>query len=83
MEATGCYHLQLAIFLYEEGICVSVVNPLQIKRFSQMKLHKLKTDKADARIIAQYGANYIKNNDKAPLTYRDYGNYYSFESFIL
>lgn len=34
MEATGVYSLQLAIALYEKGIKVSVVNPLQIKRFA-------------------------------------------------
>ncbi len=57
MEATGVYHLQLATFLYESGVKVSVVNPLRIKRFSQMKLRKNKTDKADAEMIALFGYN--------------------------
>lgn len=55
MEATGCYHYQLALFLYEKGIRVSVVNPLVIKRFIQMKLNQIKTDKSDAKMICWYG----------------------------
>ncbi len=51
MEATGVYSLQLAIALYEKGIKVSVVNPLQIKRFAQTKLKRSKTDKVDAFLI--------------------------------
>jgi transposase len=54
MEATGIYHLRLAKFLYSKEIAVSVVNPLRIKRFSQMHLRRNKTDKADAQIISLY-----------------------------
>lgn len=55
MEATGVYHLRLACWLSEKGIAVSVVNPLVIKRFSQMRLTRAKTDRSDARMIAAYG----------------------------
>jgi len=55
MEATGCYHLQLANYLYENGLKVSVENPLVVKRFIQMKQQKVKTDKHDARMISLYG----------------------------
>ncbi|RKS42822.1 transposase [Gillisia mitskevichiae] len=54
MEATGCYHYCLAQFLYENNFKVSVVNPLSIKRFIQMKLSKVKTDKSDAKAIYEY-----------------------------
>jgi transposase len=54
MEATGYYHYSLAQFLYEQGVMVSVVNPLSVKRFIQMKLSKVKTDKADAKAICEY-----------------------------
>lgn len=54
MEASGPYYYQLACFLSQQGIPVSVVNPLVIKRFSQMKLQRTKSDKADARIISEY-----------------------------
>jgi len=55
MEATGVYHLHLALYLSERSIAVSVVNPLVIRRFSQMQLRRAKTDKADAQQIALYG----------------------------
>jgi len=55
MEATGYYHYRLAQYLYKQGVLVSVVNPLSVKRFIQMKLAKVKTDKSDARAICEYG----------------------------
>lgn len=54
MEATGVYHVQLADFLFGKGIFTSVVNPLVIKRFIQMNLRRIKTDKADAEMICKY-----------------------------
>ena len=54
MEATGYYHYRLAQFLYKNKVLVSVVNPLSIKRFIQMKLAKVKTDKSDAKAICEY-----------------------------
>lgn len=55
MEATGYYHYRLAQFLFKSGVRVSVVNPLSVKRFIQMKLAKVKTDKSDAKAISEYG----------------------------
>jgi len=55
MEASGPYHLQLSTFLFENKIFVSVLNPLIIKRYSQMLLIRAKTDKKDAQTIANYG----------------------------
>lgn len=55
MEATGVYHTLLALRLYEAKRQVSVCNPLVIKRYSQMKLTRAKTDKADARLIRMFG----------------------------
>ena len=54
MEATGYYHYRLAQFLDKKGAAVSVVNPLFVKRFIQMKLAKVKTDKSDAKAICDY-----------------------------
>lgn len=56
MEATGCYHQMLAMFLHSKGFLVSVVNPLIIKRFIQMKLRRVKTDKSDALMIFNYAS---------------------------
>ena len=55
MEATGYYHYRLAQYLYKQKVLVSVVNPLSVKRFIQMKLAKVKTDKSDAKAICEYG----------------------------
>ena len=55
MEASGPYYLPLALFLHDSDCHVSVVNPLVIRRFAQMKLIRAKTDKKDAMVIAQYG----------------------------
>jgi transposase len=54
MEATGYYHYQLAYHLLESGIKVSVENPLLVKRFIQMRLSKIKTDKSDSKLICAY-----------------------------
>lgn len=55
MEATGYYHYALASFLVEKCIAVSVENPLSVKRFIQMRLSRVKTDKSDAKMICLYG----------------------------
>lgn len=61
MEASGPYYLPLASYLYNKGYKVVVENPLVIKRYSQMKLYRAKTDKKDAQTIAQYASsNQIK-----------------------
>ena len=55
MEASGPYYLQLARYLSGRGIALSVVNPLVIRRFCQMRMSRAKTDKKDAMMIAEYG----------------------------
>lgn len=54
MEGTGPYYVALALHLNLQGISVSVVNALVIKRFIQMHLEKNKSDKKDARWICEY-----------------------------
>ena len=54
MEATGVYHARLALFLHAAKRRVTVVNPLIIKRFAQMQLARVKSDKADAKLVRQY-----------------------------
>lgn len=55
MEASGPYYFKLAFFLYQHDIKVSVVNPLVIRRFCQMRMIRTKTDKKDAMMIMEYG----------------------------
>ena len=55
MEASGPYYLKLATHLYEQNIKVSVVNPLVVRRFCQMRMMRTKTDRKDASMIREYG----------------------------
>src|ERR1700748_179295 len=45
MEATGGFGDDLALFLHEHQITVSVVNPLRVKAFGQSEMVRTKTDK--------------------------------------
>lgn len=58
MESTGTYHCRLAYFLYERGVKVSVVNPLQVKRYAQTLMLRTKTDKADSKLLAEFGKTF-------------------------
>jgi transposase len=66
MEVTGTYHMVLFTKLIELGYSASVVNPLIINRYSQMKLSRAKTDRVDARIIAEFGYNQKPELSKLP-----------------
>jgi transposase len=56
LEATGTYGLAVATYLHDQGHPVSIVNPAQIKAFAATLLTRNKTDRADARLIARFGA---------------------------
>lgn len=58
VEATGPYHLRLVHALIEANVAVSVVNPLSVKRFSQVLANITKTDARDAVLIACYGQQF-------------------------
>lgn len=54
LEATGTYGESLALFLYQAGHTVSVVNPAAIKAFAGSRLSRTKTDRVDAELIARF-----------------------------
>lgn len=54
MESTGSYHEQLACWLHEQGLTLSVVNPLLVKRFAEANRLRNKTDGGDAKCLAQF-----------------------------
>lgn len=58
MEATGNYYEPIARFLHEQGIFVSVVNPMLINDFGGNTLRRPKTDKKDAVKLALYALTY-------------------------
>ena len=55
MEATGVYYEDLAYFLYHKGQKVSVQLAQKIKYFAKSCNLKTKTDKVDAKMIAEFG----------------------------
>ena len=54
MEATGVYHFDLAVKLYEAGAPVSVINPARFKKFSELMLTQSKTDGIDAGLLSEF-----------------------------
>lgn len=54
MEATGTYHEALAEHCHAQGYRVCILNPAVIAKFADVELRRVKTDKADAKVIAAY-----------------------------
>lgn len=54
LEATGSYGEPLALFLFEAGIRISLVNPAAVRAFANAGLSRTKTDKVDAELIARF-----------------------------
>ena len=74
MESTGSYHCPVVAALLENGIFVSVVNSLRMKRFCSQSIRKVKTDRIDAMQIALYGLAYWQELQPTRLpedTYRE------------
>lgn len=54
IEATGVYHLQLALMLRANGVEVMVVNPRVAKDFARAMSNRSKTDEVDAWTLLEY-----------------------------
>jgi transposase len=54
LEATGSYHLDLALALDAGGVALMVVNPKAAKRFAEALLSRTKTDAVDAAVLAEF-----------------------------
>jgi transposase len=54
LEATGVYHLQLALTLRAGGARVMVINPRVAKDFGRALGNRSKTDKVDAETLLEY-----------------------------
>jgi transposase len=55
VEATGGYERRLAEACAEKGLPLIIVSPLQVRQFAKAQGIIAKTDKIDARLIAQFG----------------------------
>lgn len=54
MEATNIYHEALADFLHQHNIIVSIINPKCSANFTKTDNLRSKTDKIDAKMLADY-----------------------------
>ena len=72
LEATGHYSYNILGFLLSKGLPTFVLNPLQTSQFRKaLTLRKTKTDKVDAKTIADILAS---NLDLTPYTYTAFQN---------
>jgi transposase len=68
MEATGVYHEHLAYYLAEQHQRVTIVLPTKMKNYVRSLDIKSKTDRLDARAIAQFGLERMLQPWQAPST---------------
>ena len=58
LEDTGHYHYPVVKYLVDNGMFVSTVNALRMKKYCSQSIRKAKTDRIDAIRIASYGLTY-------------------------
>jgi transposase len=56
VEPTGGYELGLVAFAYEQGWAVSLPNPRQVREWANGIGKRAKTDRVDAKLLAQFAA---------------------------
>ncbi len=74
IEATGAYHLPVLSQLKENDLYVSVINPFLMKEYRCKGLRKAKTDRLDAKLIANYGIDnwyHLENYEVSEETYQE------------
>lgn len=67
MEATGGYEATLACALQAAGLPVAVVNPRQARYFAKSMGRLAKTDRIDARMLAEFAQVLVRRDDLASL----------------
>jgi transposase len=65
MEATGGYEAALACALQAAGLPVAVVNPRQARDFAKSMGQLAKTDRIDARVLAEWAGVLVRRDDLA------------------
>ena len=65
MEATGGYEAALACALQAAGLPVAVVNPRQARDFAKSMGRLAKTDRIDARMLAEFAGVLVRRDDLA------------------
>ncbi|HGW3344891.1 TPA: IS110 family transposase [Enterococcus faecalis] len=83
MEYTGKYYQPIAQFLIEKGFFVSIIHAKLIHDFGNNSIRKVKTDKADAIKIANYGLTHWQelhaqtNEDELRILLKSYNRQYN------
>ena len=54
LEATGVYHENVAYYLHDHGLSVSIINPAYVKSYGDSLGSRNKTDKKDSVLLAHY-----------------------------
>lgn len=67
MEATGGYEAALACALQAAGLPVAVVNPRQARDFAKSMGRLAKTDRIDARMLAEFAGVLVRRDDLTSL----------------
>lgn len=66
MEATGVYYENVALYLSDRGVYVSVLLPTRVRKYLQSRGQRTKNDRADAHGIACMGAELHLERWKRP-----------------
>lgn len=80
VEATGVYHLDIAVALHDAGgFEVMVVNPKAARRFAEAMMSRTKTDPVDAALLAEFAERmpfvaWVRPTDEI-LALRAFGRY--------
>lgn len=56
LEASGGYEAGLLEALWQAGVPVARVDPRRVRRFAEAQGERAKTDRVDARVLAEFGA---------------------------
>ncbi len=54
LEATGVYHFDVSLALYDAGVSLMVLNPKASHNFAKVLMKNSKTDTVDANTLAEY-----------------------------
>lgn len=69
LEATGSYHLDIAILISEvDALKIMVINPKAASNFAKAMMQRTKTDATDAEMLAQYADRMDFVEWQAPLS---------------
>lgn len=92
MEATGNYHVPIALALQSAGFYVSIVNAILVHDYGNNSLRRAKTDKKDAIKLANYGLDhwltlprYVPEEDTRMMLkvcYRQYQQYSKVQTIL-